>query len=88
MTTTADPNETPKRDDRARIPDDQPAPHVERRETHQTSEVPLGSGDRPEAPGSGGDSARTTHRIPAVRERNESGRHRGPDPDTGPGHER
>jgi len=73
MTTSQERNENPKRDDKARIPDDQPAPHVEPRETHQTGEVPLGSGDRPEAPGSGGDSARTTHRIPAIRERNESG---------------
>ena len=73
MTTSHDRHESPRRDDRRRIPDDQPAPHVEPRETHQTSEVPLGSGDRPEAPGSGGDSARTTHRIPRIRERNESG---------------
>ena len=51
-----------ERRERARIPDDQPAPGVQRRETHQTSEVPLGSGDRPEPPGSGGDSARTTTR--------------------------
>jgi len=68
----------PERNDRAgsgraRVPDDQPAPNVRPRETHQTSEVPLGSGDRPEAPGSGGDSARTTHRTPPVRERDESG---------------
>lgn len=73
MTTSPDQHEAPKRDDHARIPDDQPAPHVEPRETHQTSEVPLGSGDRPEPPGSGGDSARTTQRIPPVRKRNEPG---------------
>jgi len=73
MTPDDQPTDTPKRDDRERIPDDQPAPHVEPRKTHQTSEVPLGSGDRPEPPGSGGDSARTTHRIPGVRERNEAG---------------
>jgi len=60
MTTRPDPN-------RARIPDDQPAPRVRPRETSQTSEVPLGSGDRPEAPGSGGDSAVTTHRAPRER---------------------
>lgn len=68
-----DRDETRKRDDDARVPDDQRAPNAKPRETHQTSEVPLGSGDRPEAPGSGGHSARTTHRIPGVRERNESG---------------
>lgn len=73
MTTSDDRHETPKHDEDARIPDDQRAPHTKPRETHQTSEVPLGSGDRPVAPGGGGDSARTTHRIPAVRERNESG---------------
>ena len=64
----------PNPDEQPRIPDDQPAGHVEPRETHQTSEVPLGSGDRPEPPGSGGDSARTTHRTPGVRERNEAGK--------------
>lgn len=63
--------QTPERRDSARIPDDQRAPDVRPRETHQTSEVPLGSGDRPEAPGSGGASARTTHRIPRERERND-----------------
>lgn len=73
MTTSRDHNESPKPGNPQRIPDDQPAPHVQPRETHQTSEVPLGSGDRPEAPGSGGQSARTTHRIPGIRERNESG---------------
>jgi len=52
---------------RERIPDDQPAPHVEPRETHQTSEVPLGSGDRPVPPGSGGDSARVTSRPDPAR---------------------
>ena len=73
MSADDDRDESRRRENPARIPDDQPAPHVAPRETHQTSEVPLGSGDRPEAPGSGGDSARTTHRIPRIRERNESG---------------
>ncbi|PXW17520.1 hypothetical protein [Paraburkholderia caballeronis] len=44
--------------DRARTPDDQPAPDAQRKETHQTGEVPLGSGERPEPPGGGGDSSR------------------------------
>jgi hypothetical protein len=79
MTADPDQNRDPNQDtNRERIPDDQPAPNVQPRETHQTSEVPLGSGDRPVPPGSGGDSARTTHRTPAIRERNESDNHRGP----------
>jgi hypothetical protein len=69
-------NQPPERHNEGRIPDDQRAPNVQPRETHQTSEVPLGSGDRPEAPGSGGHSARTTHRTPAIRERNESDKRR------------
>ena len=81
MTTTHDRDDRvdrrPEPRDRARIPDDQPAPRVRPRDTHQTSEVPLGSGDRPEAPGSGGDSARTTHRIPSARERGGSGNNKG-----------
>jgi hypothetical protein len=71
MTTSNDPGNS--QDQHKRVPDDQRAPNVRPRETHQTSEVPLGSGDRPEAPGSGGESARTTHRTPPARERDDSG---------------